>query len=420
MRYINLIILLLIFSSTHAQIPSDSIYLKPIHVLPSINDSLRIINFSPFFSLHVDSSLHYKFQINKEAKKYYWYLKEAPVGFKMDKDDGILTFKTNKSLFLSGRLKYDKEYPVSFGVQSLSNPMDKLDTTLRVIFYSTDVVYPRIKPSVVSPVTITEGNRLSFSVLCENGNFPIDKILISSDVSIGNFRLPKTCDDYFEWTPGYDFVTDKDPKGERVVNLEFIGSTNFNFADTAKIKVIVKDGLNYDIANKEYNDAITNMKTWILRYKYTFLQLDKRIRKTKSWRSGFDITTASTTLTGTVLATTAGEDKGKQNTGKILPSIGVVAMPVKEAAAPQKTTEQNQATLLRSNIKRLDYVLTENQLSGDRDPNILTKTETLKKELRQSQTQLSEVPTEMSENLSEKQLNDYFDNPKVQKKYRLR
>lgn len=420
MRYFTLSFLLFLFLSTKAQIRPDSIHLKPLTEIPHLNDSLRIINFSPFFSLHVDSTLHYRFLINKDPKKYYWYINDSPVGFKMDKDDGTLTFKTNKSLFLTGRLKYDREYPVSFGVQSLSNPSDKLDTTLKVIFYSTDVVYPRIKPSVVSPVTITEGNRLSFSVLCENGNFPIDKILISSDVSIGNFKLPKTCDDYFEWTPGYDFVTDKDQKGERVVNLEFIGSTNFNFADTAKIRVVVKDGLNYDIATKEYSDAMSNMKTWILRYKYTFLQLDKRIRKTKSWRSGFDITTASTTLTGTVLATTADDNKNKQQYGKILPSIGVVAMPVKEAAAPQKTTEQNQATLLRSNIKRLDYVLTENQISGDRDPQILAKTETLRKELRQSQTQLSEVPTEMSENLSEKQLNDYFDNPRVQRKYRLR
>ncbi len=95
-------------------------------------------------------------------------------------------------------------------------------------------------------------------------------------------------------------------------------------------------------------------------------------------------------------------------------------MPVKEAAAPQKTTEQNQATLLRVNIKRLDYMITENQLLGTRDPLINAKTETLKKELRQSQDQLREVPTEMSERFSEKQLNDYFDNPRVQKKYRFK
>ncbi len=422
MRYIILSVFSLFFVTAQAQIRPDSLVLKPIIDLPTIHldTPLRIINFSPFFSLHVDSSLNYRFQINKDYKKYYWYLKSAPVGFKIDKDNGTLSFKTNKSLFLTGRLKYDKEYPVIFGVQNLSDPLDKLDTALNVIFYSTDVIYPRIKPSVVSPITINEGDRLSFSVLCENGNFPIDKILVSTDVSIGNFKLPKHCDDSFEWTPGYDFVTENTPKGERIVNLEFIGSTNFNYADTAKIKVIVKDGLNYDIASQEYKGAYSNMQSWILRYKYTFYQLDQRVKKTKSWRSGFDITTATTTLTGTVLATTAGNDKGKQNTGKILPSIGVVAMPVKETAAPSKTIEQNQATLLRSNIKRLEYVLTENRLLGERDPQINAKTEVLKKELRQSQNQLSEVPTEMSERLSDKQLNDYFDNPRVQKKYRLR
>ncbi|MCH5689192.1 hypothetical protein LWM68_36085 [Niabella sp. W65] len=143
------------------------------------------------------------------------------------------------------------------------------------------MVYPKIKPSVVSPVTINEGDRLSFNVLCENGNFPIEKILMSSDISIGNFKLPKTCDDNFEWVPGYDFVTEKDAKGERIVNLEFIGTTNFNFADTARVKVVVKDGLNYDIATKEYNDALRLMKIWILRYKYTFYQLDKKIKKQK-------------------------------------------------------------------------------------------------------------------------------------------
>lgn len=424
MRYPILILLLLFFSVSRAQVRPDSIVLKPIQDIPYIfapDTALRITNFSPFFSLHVDSSLNYKFLINKDPKKYYWFLKDAPPGFKIDKDNGTLSFRTTKSLFLSGRLKYDREYPVKFGIQSLSNPNDKLDTTLNVIFYSTDVVYPKIKPSVVSPVTINEGDRLSFNVLCENGNFPIEKILMSSDISIGNFKLPKTCDDNFEWVPGYDFVTEKDAKGERIVNLEFIGTTNFNFADTARVKVVVKDGLNYDIATKEYNDALSLMKIWILRYKYTFYQLDKKIKKTKGWRSGFDITTASTTLTGTVLATTADkEDTKKQNTGKILPSIGVVAMPVKEAAAPQKTTEQNQATLLRVNIKRLDYMMTETQLLGARDPLISSKTETLKKELRQSQDQLREVPTEMSERFSEKQLNDYFDNPRVQKKYRFR
>ncbi|GAB3009398.1 hypothetical protein GCM10027051_07950 [Niabella terrae] len=389
---------------------------NPQPIVLADTSSLRIVNFSPFFSLHSDSSLNYKFQINKNPKKYYWFLTDAPAGFKLDKDNGILSFKANKSLFLAGRLKYDKEYPVKFGVQSLSNPYDRLDTTLKVIFYSTDVIYPKIKPSVVSPVTIAEGSKLSFSILCENGNFPIDKILMSSDISIGNFKLPKTCDDTFEWTPGYEFVTEKDAKGERIVNLEFIGTTNFNFADTARVKVVVKDGLNYDIATAAYVDVDTSTRKWIRTLKVTFVELDRKIRKNKTARSSFDITTATSTVTGTIYSTVEKE----KNIGKILPGAGVLLVPVKEAAAPTKTAEQNQASLIRANIKRLEYVLADNRLSGDRDPAIATKTNTLKTELRQSQVQLVDVPTEAFSEMSDKELDRIMNSRKVARKYRMK
>lgn len=419
MRYSFLPLFFFTFFSANAQIqPADSMVLKPADV-PHLHadTSLRIVNFSPFFSLHVDSSLNYKFSINKNPRKYYWYLKNAPAGFKLDKDDGILSFRSNKSLFLSGRLTYDKEYPVIFGVQNLSNPNDKLDTTLNVIFYSTDVIYPKIKPSVVSPVTINEGDRLSFNVLCENGNFPIEKILMSSDISIGNFKLPKTCDDNFEWIPGYDFVTEKDAKGERIVNLEFIGTTNFNFADTARVRVVVKDGLNYDIATAEYTSVDSNMRKWIRTLKVTFVQLDKRVRKTKNVRSTFDITTTSTGVGATVVGVT-GEPNNKAS--KILPGAGVLLTPIKEASAPAKTTEQQQATLIRANIKRLEYILTDNRLAGDRDPVIAAKINVLKTELRQSQIQLVDVPTEVFDSMSDSELDKYINSRKVQKKYRLK
>lgn len=403
----------------NAQVINDSVHQTTIGTqLYNADTSLRIINLFPFFSLHVDSSLSYQLQINKPLKNYYWFLRDAPTGLKIDKDDGLLSFKANKSLFMSGRLKYDKKYEVRIGVQNLSDPRDHVDTSFTISFYSTDIQYPRIKPSVVSPVYIEEGNKLSFNVLCDNGNFPIERILVSSNISIGNFKLPKACDDTFEWTPSYDFVNEKDSGQVKIVNLLFMGSTQFNFIDTARIKVIVKNALNYDIATKDYNDAVENMNRWILRYKYTFLQIDKKIKNTKGVRSGFDITTAATTTTGTVLAA-ATNDKNAV-TPKILPGIGVVALPVKEAVAPNKTVEQNQATLLRANIKRLEYIIFENKLTGDRDPTIASKTETLRKELRQSQTQLAEVPTDMAETMSEEQINKYFESPKVRKKYRLR
>ncbi len=378
---------------------------------------LRIINISPFFSLHVDSSLFYQLRINKNPKNYYWFLKSAPTGLKIDKDNGMLSFKANKSLFLSGRLKYDTEYPVQLGLQNLTNQNDKFDTSFTITFYNTDVVLPRIKPSVVSPVIVQEGEKLTFNVMCENGNFPIDKILFSSSLTIGNFKLPKACDDTFEWSPPYDFVNEKDSARVKVVNLFFVGTTKFNFSDTARVRVVVKDGLDFDMANMEYRKVDSSIRAWVKRLKYTFLQLDKRVKKSKGTRSTIEIASAASTVSGTIWSAV---DKNAVAAGKVLPSMGVVLLPVKEAAAPVKTVEQNQATLVRSATKRLEYVLTDNALLGERDPNVITKTETLKKEFRQTQIQLIEVPTEVSENLTDKQLDGYFNNPKVQRKYRLR
>ncbi|WP_300602318.1 hypothetical protein [Niabella sp.] len=408
-----------VFGALNAQVTNDSVNLPIIpNTIRYADTSLRIINLYPFFSLHVDSNLSYRLQINKPQKNYYWFLKDAPSGLRIDKDNGTLSFKSNKSLFMSGRLKYDTKYPVQIGVQSLSDPHDRVDTSFTISFYSTDIIFPRIKPSVVSPVYVEEGNKLSFNVLCDNGNFPIERVLVTSNISIGGFKLPKTCDDTFEWMPGYDFVSEKDSAQVKIVNLVFIGTTQFNFTDTARVKVIVRNALNFDIATREYADALENMNRWLLRYKYTFLQLDKKLKSTKSWRSGFDVATAATTTTGTVISTTV--NNNKVATPKVLAGAGVLAIPIREATAPPKTVEQNQAGQLRANIKRLEYVVFDCKLSGDRDPNIAAKTETLKKELRQSQAQLGEVPTEMAENMSEEQINKYFNSSKVQRKYRLK
>lgn len=403
----------------NAQVINDTVNLPTVsNTVRHADTALRIINLYPYFSLHVDSNLSYRLQINKPQKNYYWFLKDAPSGLRIDKDEGTLSFKSNKSLFMSGRLKYDTKYPVQIGVQSLSDPHDRVDTSFTISFYSTDIIFPRIKPSVVSPVYVEEGNKLSFNVLCDNGNFAIERILVTSNISIGGFKLPKACDDTFEWTPGYDFVGDKDSAQVKIVNLMFIGTTQFNFTDTAKVRVVIRNALNFDIATREYNDALENMNRWLLRYKYTFLQLDKKLKSTKTWRSGFDITTATTTTTGTVISTTV--NNNKVATPKVLAGAGALAIPIREAAVPSKTVEQNQAGQLRANIKRLEYVVFDCKLSSDRDPNIASKTETLKKELRQSQAQLGEVPTEMAENMSEEQINKYFNSSRVQRKYRLK
>jgi len=93
---------------------------------------------------------------------------------------------------------------------------------------------------------------------------------------------------------------------------------------------------------------------------------------------------------------------------------------VKETVSPNVTAEQNSASLVRSSIKRLEYILTENTLVGEKDMDIVKKTTNLKNELKQTQIQLIDVPIDETNNMTEEQLNEYFNNPKVNKKYRLK
>ncbi|MDP4264859.1 MAG: hypothetical protein Q8941_20190 [Bacteroidota bacterium] len=394
-----------------AQVVADTSVTRPTDTI------LRIINLNPYFTVHVDSVLSYQLAINKNEKEYYWYLKNSPVGLKINKDNGLLTFKADKSYFLSGKLKYDAEYSVKLGVQSLTNPREKVDTSFILVFYNTDVIFPKLKPTVASPLTVEEGEQVSFKVQCDAGNFPIEDILFSSNITLQDYKLVRACNDEFTWTPPYDFVKETDSGKVKILNLSFIGSTRFQTRDTAIVRIIVKDALNYPVAKQEYEMVTGNIRKYILGLKFTFLQLDKKLRKTKNTRTSFDLTSATTALTGTVLSTTGAESA--QTAGKILPSVGIALVPVKEATAPPKTVEQNQASLIRSSIKRLEYMLYDYSLVGNKDPDVTVKTAKLKEELKQSQMQLIDVPVDITNNMTEEELNNYFNNPKVNKKYRL-
>lgn len=379
---------------------------------------LRIINFNPYFTLHVDSTLTYPFQINRESSGYYWYLKNSPVGLKINKDNGVLTFKAEKSFFLSGKLKYDIQYKVNMGVQSLTNPLEHVDTGFTLIFYNTEIMPSKVKPTVSGTLVVEEGETVSFKVQCETGNFPIENILFTSDRPISNFSLVSKCEDEFTWTPDYDFVKEKDSASVKVVQLSFIGSTRFKIRDTANVRLVIKDALNYPLANQENAQLVKNIETYILQLKYTFLQIDRRLKKTKTARTGFDLTSGTSALAGTIL--NSSNDESAQKTGKILPGIGVALVPIKEAAAPNKIVDQNQASLIRTSIKRLDYMLRDNIVVGSKDPDILKKTVKLKEELKQIQIQLIDIPVELTNNMTAEQLNEYFNSPKVNKKYRLK
>lgn len=397
-------------------VTTDSLQHKSV---PVEDSTLRITNLNPYISLHVDSVLSYQLSINRDESKYYWYLKNSPVGLKINKDNGMLTFKAEKSFFLSGKLKYDEEYTVKLGVQNLSNPRERVDTSFVLVFYNTEVILPKLKPSVGTTLIAEEGETISFSVQCEAGNFTIDDILFTSNISISNYKTVRKCGDEFSWTIPFDFVKETDTIKTKVLNLSFIGSTTkFQIRDTANVRITVKDALNYPRAKQEYDVLYAQIRRHSMVLKATFLQIDRKIRKNKGARTSFDLTSATSALTGTILSTSGGSSA--ETAGKILPSAGVALVPVKEATAPNKVVEQNQAAVLRSSIKRLDYMLFEYTLVGDRDPQIAAKTAKLKEELKQSQMQVIDVPLDVTlDDMSEDELNKYFNNPKVNKKYRV-
>ena len=417
-----LLVISVSFLSVHGfaqETPIDSLS-KPTDTLAErpVDTVLRITNLNPYFTLHVDSVLQYNLEINRNPTDYYWFLRNSPPGVRINKDNGMLTVRVEKSFFLSGKLKYDNEYKVYVGVQSLIDPTERVDTSMTILFYNTDIIPSRVKPSVSGTLHVEEGETVNFKVQCENGSFPIDNITFFSNTPLINYSVIRECNQDFSWTPGFDFVKATDSSHVKLVVLSFVGANRFMLKDTAIVRIVVHDALNYPLALEEYEKQTKAINTYIMQLKYTFLQLDKNVRRVKNTRTTFDITGSTTALTGSIL--NASTDEATAKTGRVLPSVGVSLVPVKEAVAPPKTFDQNQASLIRSSIKRLEYMLRDNSLVGERDAQIMTKTNKLKEELKQIQIQLIDIPIEITNNMTEEDLNRYFNSPKVNKKYKIR
>ena len=385
--------------------------------IPQEDSLLRIRNLNPYITLHVDSTLQYKLDINKDQSQYYWFLTNSPVGLKVERNSGLLTFKAEKAFFLSGRLKYDLEYKVNLGVQNLDDPKDKIDTSFTLLFFNTEIIPSKIKPSVNNILYVDEGDSISFKVQCENGNFPIENITMTSNYPLKTIGTVTKCGDDFKWSPPFGFVKPSDKEKQRDVIVNFVGVNKFNVRDTATIRIVVKENINYPQKVLEYNEVVRSIQAYSNRLKATFMELDKQIRSTRGTRTTFDLTSAASSLGGTVFSSLPTD--GQKTAGKILPSVGVAMVPVKESVSPVKKEEQNSATLVRNSIKRLDYLLQNNVLVGEKDPELLNKSQKLRDELKQIQLQLIEVPVvEFGD--SPEELDKYFNNPKVSKKYRMK
>lgn len=409
---LTLLTALFILLNSKAQDLPDTVHALP----PAVDTSLRIRNLNPYFTLHVDSSLSYKLEINKEITNYYWYLKNSPVGLRINKDNGLLTFKADKAYFLSGRLKYDVEYKVQLGVQNLNNPVEKADTVFTIVFFNTEIIQSKIRPSVSSTVTVDEGDTARFVLNCENGNFPIEYINFESSIPIKPEYTITKCKDEFVWWIPYDFVKDNDSGKVKIFRLLFVGADKFRNKDTATVRIIVRDAINYPLKKQEYDKVVTDYNRYIQQLKFTFRTLDKKIKHTRNRRVAFDMTSSSSALAGTILSTSKNEDQ--KNVGRVLPAVGVTLVPVKEAVAPNKVNDQNSVSVVRTSIRRLEYILQENGLIGEKDPEIITKTTKLRTDLKQIQLQLIDVPLEEINIEDPKDANKYFEDPKVNRKYR--
>jgi hypothetical protein len=374
---------------------------------------LRIKNLNPYFLLQVDSLMQYQLESNKDH--VYWYLRDAPAGVSIGKDNGVITAKVEKSYFLSGKLKYDREYTVGVGMQRLDYPLEKTDTFFTIQFYNTEIIPSTLKPSVNGTLTVDEGETVSFSIQCENGNFPVEHITFFADATLINYTALQDCNQEFTWTPGFDVVKETDSAKVKIVNIGFVGSNRLMQKDTAFVKIIVRDALNFRLALEEYNKQVAAVSNYTNQLKYTFLQLDKNVKQTKNLRTTFDITGSATALTGTVLSSSA--KPSAVNTGRVLPGIGISLVPVKEAVAPPKTVDENHASMIRSSVKRLEYMIRDNSLTGERDAQIMVKREKLKEELKQIQVQLIDIPVEVTYSMTPEELNQYFNSRKVNRKY---
>lgn len=398
---------------------TDTLIAPPVLIPQNPDSILRIINLNPYFTVQVDSVLMYDLQINKPSENYYWFMKNAPVGVKIDRNSGLLYFKAEKSYFKSGKLKFDIPYSVEVGVQNLRDPKERYESSFTIMFYSTEVVVSRLKPTVGNMLLIEEGDSIRFRIQCEEGSFPVEQITIVTNEPISNFKPVNKCNDEFAWMVPYDFIRDNDTARKTLV-LQFIATDKFRNRDTSTIKLIIKPGINYIQKNLEHQQIASEMKKYVTNLKLTFYVISTNIKNNKTTRTGFDITGSTTAFMGTLLST-SGTSTGAKNAGKVLPSVGLSLVPVKEAVAPNKVQEQNTASQVRATIKRLDYMLTENMLIGDKDPDILPKTKKLREELKQAQLQLVDLPlVEFDPRFSQEDAEKYFNNPKVNKKYKLK
>ena len=179
------------------------------------------------------------------------------------------------------------------GFRIFRNLADRVDTTFTIQFFTTEIIPSRLKPSVNSVLYVDEGDTINFRIECEEGSFPVENISFFSNLPIKNYKSVKKCDDEFIWSPPYDFIKETDSVNQKLVLPYFIGTNKFFNRDTAVVKLYVKSAMNYPFMLQEYELTVKEVQTYTLQLKYAFVQLDKKVKNTKTTRTTFDMTTGS-------------------------------------------------------------------------------------------------------------------------------
>jgi hypothetical protein len=251
------------------------------------DSSLRIINLNPYFTLHVDSTLNYDIDINRSTDNYFWYLRNSPVGMQIDRSNGHLFFKADKSFFKSGKLKYDQEYKVQLGVQNLQNPTERVDTSFHNRFLQhRNKCQPGKTHGDRNPF-VEEGDSIRFKIQCENGSFPVEQITLNTNIPISNYKPIHNCDDEFAWMVPFDFIRDDDTTKQKKLDIQFISADKFFNKDTSVVKIVVKPGINYPIRNVEHKRVSEELQKYVLSLKLTFYVISKSVKTNKSTRNRF-------------------------------------------------------------------------------------------------------------------------------------
>ncbi len=165
------LVLVIISTTGFAQIPTFHAPLQLQDTTVKPDDTLRIRNLNPYFSLHVDSTPFLSAGDQPGPEQVLLFYERCSRRHE-DQGERPADFPGGQILIsFPARLKYDYEYKVKIGVQNLNNPRDRLDTSFTIVFYHRDHPFPCKTHRQQRPV-LDEGDTISFRVQCETGTYP--------------------------------------------------------------------------------------------------------------------------------------------------------------------------------------------------------------------------------------------------------